>query len=599
MSLTPLRSVSEESSNPSYRGGDEPKEASNFKSLLIPTLFGVFFALYAYAFWKSVSPYWFHPHWTTDDSLQQLFPFHEVINPGVFKGDIIYDLVLGYLAPVHYWLSYAVTYLTGDPMMMGHWVMLIQALIAVGFLFLAVRELAGTSAGFFAAAWLLHTRHIMQRLTSGLPRGWAASLFAVFFYFLFKRNHKAILITLYIGCLLHPPATLMCAAAYGIFLLWGAIDPRTRSEFIKPLKILLLLSPIYAATTLYVVHRPAHIGQMVTFEQASEMPEFQRPTGRFPFVPLREAGHEIRTFSYQAFIGRFYNPGRWWKRNMPTVAILSLIGIVLIGFIRKRKTVPPEIWSFLLAIITVYFASRLMAFKLYVPNRHLQFPMAFFFIAAFTVGAWRAFHSGDGKSSSIKSSWKSVLALIAVGGLVYAGSHVGLNGAANFNYSYNKKGHVFNWIRKNTDNSALIGGHPTFIDATQLFGQRRAYATTETAHPFYPEYYQEIKKRLEVLLRAHFAKDLKQLVEIVDPVGIDYFVFERKQFYPEALDEAKYFPGLNHVVDEVTAGPHDKYAYRQLPSEVDLEKAPFMPFKDGQSALVDIKVLKEYLNGKQ
>ncbi|MEZ4754762.1 MAG: hypothetical protein R3A13_10725 [Bdellovibrionota bacterium] len=571
----------------------------NFKSLLLPVLSGVFCAVYAYAFWKSVSPYWFHPHWTTDDALQQLFPFHEVTNPGIFSGDIIYDLIIGYLAPVHYWLSYGITYLTGDPMMMGHWVMLIQALIAVGFLFLAVREYAGTTAGFFAAAWLLHTRHIMQRLTAGLPRGWAASLFAVFLFFLFKKNHKAILVTLFVGCLLHPPATLLCAVCYGSFLLWGVASKKTRAEFLKPLKILLLLSPVYAVVTLTVVHRPDHIGQMVSYQQASEMPEFQRPLGRFPFVPLSDAGQELRSFSFQAFIGRFYNPGRWWKRNMPTVVIFSLIGIVLAGFIRKRKSVPAEVWCFLIATLVVYFASRLLAFKLYVPNRHLQFPMAFFFITAFTIGGWRAFHGAlDSirvRSSDLTLAWKSALALFAIAGLVYAGSEVGLNGAANFNYAYNKKGHVFNWIRNNTPESALIAGHPTFIDAVQLFAKRRGYATTETAHPFYPKYYAEIKRRLEISLRAHYAKNLKQLLEIVEPEGIDYFVFERKYFYPDELDQAKYFPGLNQVVSEVTSGSHMQYAYRELPEAIDLEKAPYMPFKDDQSALVDIKKLKEYL----
>lgn len=599
MSLSPLRSVPQDdvdSRNGSSEGISKP---SFFERNAFPILFGICFVIYAYAFWKSVSPYWFHPHWTTDDSLQQLFPFHEVMNPGIFKGDLIYDLIVGYLAPAHYWLSYGITYLTQDPMMMGHWVMLIQALIAVGFIFLAVREYAGTSAGFFAAIWLLHTRHVMQRLTAGLPRGWAASLFAVFLYFLAKKNHKAILLTLFIGCLLHPPATLVCAACYGLYLFWGVLRPSTRAEFWKPFKLLIILSPLYILTTYSVVHRPEHIGQMVSFEQATEMPEFQRPKGRFPFVPLREAGHEIRTFSYQAFIGRFYNPGRWWKRNMPTISILSLLGIVLFGFFRRRKSVPPELWCFLAAILSVYFASRLLAFKLYVPNRHLQFPMAFFFITAFSVAAWRVLHkssSVDGvRSSNFKSAWKSVLGLVAVAGLVFAGSHVGLNGAANFNYSYNKKGHVFSWIRKNTAEDSLIGGHPTFIDAVQLFGMRRGYATTETAHPFYPTYFAEIKKRLELSLRAHYAKDLSELVKIVEPAGIDYFVFERKRFYPEELDEASYFPGLNHVFDDVHKRPHENYAYRQLPAEIDLEKAPYMPFKDSQSALVDIKLLKQYL----
>ena len=70
---------------------------------------------YAYLFVSSISSFWFHKDWTTDDALQQVYPFHEVAHPGLFAGDIVTDVMKGYLAPLHYWLCYGVTMLTGDP----------------------------------------------------------------------------------------------------------------------------------------------------------------------------------------------------------------------------------------------------------------------------------------------------------------------------------------------------------------------------------------------------------------------------------------------------------------------------------------------------
>ena len=43
---------------------------------------------YAILFYNTIRPYWFHPSWTTDDALQQVYPFHEVLKPGLFQGDL-------------------------------------------------------------------------------------------------------------------------------------------------------------------------------------------------------------------------------------------------------------------------------------------------------------------------------------------------------------------------------------------------------------------------------------------------------------------------------------------------------------------------------
>jgi hypothetical protein len=560
------------------------------------TLLGI----YLYYFLKSL-PRWFHPAWTTDDALQQVFPFHEVLSPGVFTNDLITEVMVGYLAPIHYWVSYAGTWLTGDPIMMGHWVMLLQLTLTSLFLFLAIRSVSATAPAILGVVWLLHTRQIVQRMTGGLPRGWAAVVICAALYFMLSKRHRAVLITLFAGCLLHPPATLVVALAYGLYLTFGFLYPKTRAQFVKPLLTLVLLSPIYIYTTYSVVERPEHIGQMVSFEEASQMPEFQYPHGRFPFTPLRPLEWELRTYSFQAFIGRFFKPMSFFRQNTRSIVVVALLCLIGIAAWRRRGGVPALLYSFLAAILMTYLASRLLAFKLYVPNRHLQFPMAFFFIIAFSVAAWRAFYRGEegGRSSAWKQSWQSLTAMLAVAVLVGFSSGSGLDGDANFNYSRTKKGMVFEWVRANTPRNALIGGHPTFIDGVLLFGERRALITTETAHPFYPKYNQEVQRRLKIVLSAHYSESLEQLYKILAPAGVDYFVFERKRFYPEALEAAEYHPPLDTLVKELASRHYSKYAYRQLPAEVDLEIAPYMPFKDAYAAVVDMHKLGQFLSERR
>lgn len=565
---------------------------------------------YAYAFYTGISQYWFHPAWTTDDALQQSYPFHEVQHPGLFSGDLITDVMKGYLAPAHYWLSYLVTMVTHDPIMTGHWVMLVQVVATVLFLFGAVRAVSASVPALLAVTWLLHSRNLMQRLTGGLPRGWSAPIFAAFFYFAFKGNHRGVLLTILLGCLLNPPATLVVAAAYGSVLVWRVLSTagEVRAAHRAKLASFALLAPFFALVTLAVVHRPAHIGQMVSYSEAEKMVEFSRPNGRFPFVPFNSASSEIRVVGLEAFVGRFHTPPQMLKRALPYVVVGALFVLAGIGFARRRAALPAEVVLFGCSALLVYFLSRQFAFRLYVPNRHLQIPMAMFFIVAFSVGIWRAFHRGacltDAREGTLKDtrlawSWPGLIALTCLAGLIYAGSGKGLSGTLNFNYPADKKGRVFDWIKSNTPQEALIAGHPTHVDGVQLFGVRRAYVTTETTHPFYTRYYAEMKRRNEVVLRAHYSASLEELVAILDPEGIDYFVFKRGDFYPDVLPTLTFFPPFEGLMKELTSRPADRYAYRALPDAVDLQKAPFMPFKDRLSAVIDVKALKVFIQEKR
>lgn len=203
------------------------------------------------------------------------------------------------------------------------------------------------------------------------------------------------------------------------------------------------------------------------------------------------------------------------------------------------------------------------------------------------------------QSTKLKSAWLSAVAFLVLGVVVVIGTGDGLYGSANFNYSLYKKGKVFAWIKKNTSETALFAGHPSHVDGLPLFGARRTFATTETAHPFYSEYYKEIKRRIIISLKAHYARDLEEVVRLLEPEGIDYFVFSRKRFYPSALEHERYYYPLNALVDELTSRHYTEYAYKQLPKRVNIEAAPYMPFKDAQSAVVDVAKLKEFLGKEQ
>jgi hypothetical protein len=558
--------------------------------------------VYLFMFWQSVSAWWFNPRWTTDDALQQVYPFHSILHPENFKGDLITEVMRGYLAPLHYAIGYVLTRLCGNPLMTAHLMMLIQVLLSAGFLFLAVRAAAGMPAAFFSVLWFFHTRHVIQRMTAGLPRGWAPALFAAYLYFTLRGNHRAILAVILCGCLLNPPATFLVAASYGLYLLIQSARTTTRAEYLPHLIRLMVASPVFAGITLYIMHRPDYIGGIYSYSEAIKMPEFSRAGGRFSYLPFVPAAAELKSFALRTFFGKFSNPSPFWREYTLTIVCALLAAVTAVGAWRRRTAIPLSAWCFLVSSIVVYFIARLAAFYLYVPDRHINIPLAMFWIFALTVGVWRVLQTGtvaespsENETFTWRRSWLSMSGLCAVAFVVYSGSQLNLSSNANFNYNDTRRGPWVRWLRENTPETSLIAGFPTFIDPVQLFSIRKGYATIETWHPFYTAYNEEMKRRLFISLRAHYAENLAELVNILSAEKIDYFVFERQRFYPDRLRNTRYFKIFQPLLDELTSRPPERYAFRQLPLQVDMQKFPFMPYRDKVSAVVDVRKLREFL----
>ena len=555
-------------------------------------LFGLAAAFYALTLVRMLRPFMFNPRWTTDDALQQLYPFYKVLNPALFPGDLITKMMECYLLPLHYWITAALTLLTRNPILAGHAVMLIQIVLALFFMFLAVRAAAGTAAGWAALLWLLHTRHVMQRLTGGLPRGWAAPLLTAYLYYVLKGSHRGVLAVLAIGCILHPMSALVCALAYGLLLLYRCLRRETRAVWWPKLKLYLLLSPLYLILVLSVVRMPAEIGRMVDYQTALQMPEFQSPNGRFPYTPLAPATFEIRYFGFMAFLGKFYKPLPEIRFLLPYVVAALVIGLLVLGWRRKRAFIPDALICYLIAIFCVYFASRLLAFRLYVPDRHLQFPLAMFFISALTIGAWRL---GSGRL------WRSTACVVAMLALTVIGSGTGLERVMkanfyNFNTYLDDQYRVFRWLRDHTPEDALIAGQPTHMDKVQLVAERSGFVTSETAHPFFDRYAAEMRRRLEINLKAYYAANLRELVDLLQPEGIDYFVFRRRDFRREVIAKATYYSPFEELMTKLIARPSGQYAFWELPQEYNPELYPFVVYRDGLAVVVDIRALREYLS---
>ncbi len=549
-----------------------------------------------------IAQFWFNPLWLTDDSVQQTYPFWRAIDPTAFDNDFVTRMMINYIPPGHYWLGYVITKLTRDPIMTGHWLMLVQLSLTVCLVFGAVRALTKSyAAAFFGVTWFLHTRHVVQRITAGLPRGWAAPIIAAFLFFAAKQNHRAILGTILVACFIHPPSTVAICLAYGLYLLVQVVRPRTRATFTRPFFELMVCAPIFIGITAWSVAKPPEFGAMTTYQEALHKPEFSanEPKGRFPFVPFKPISQEVSSFAFQAFTTpRLYKVSALMRSYTPYFVAALAMALGLIGMRRRTSAFPGLFISYAIASATVYLASRLLAFKLFVPDRHLQFPFAILFVIGFTAAVWRIATSTTatvpatlGHPAQTRER-RGLVALTCLAFFIFAGSGTGLYGSANFNYDRYKRGRVFDWLRENTALDAVVAGEPIFIDPVQLFAERNGFITSETAHPFYTGYWHEAQRRLELSLQANYALTADDFLNRVGSEGISYFIIDRQSLLGDRLKKVKYYAPFNNLIRTLAEHAPGDYFGRKLLNLPRDASQRFVPYIDDRAIVVDVEALK-------
>ena len=521
--------------------------------------------------------------------MQQVYQFHKAIHPTLFQGDFTTNLMQRYLTPLHFWLGMGITYLTQSPVMTAHYMMAIQIGLALLGMFLAVQAASASStAGLFAATWLLHSRSVIERLTGGLVRGWALPLLCFYIWAAVSKRYRTCLGILLIGCFLHPPAAFLIGVTHGLFLVAECLIER---KITRRTLLAMLVAPIVAISAWYVTQMPADIGVMATLESATNTPEMQRPHGRFPFTPLNPVPAEVAMFGFEAFVFRLADGSSLERRAIPLLVLLTTLVLAWHDTKKKIKLVPLPVWCFGIALSIVYLMSRELAFKLYVPDRHLQIPCTVFFIVAFVTAISRLFNSGaiDSDMGQVRARRSRVIALSATALLmisIFVGSGDGLQGRLQFNRSRDQFGAVFAWANKSTPLEAKFAGHPVLLDPMALLGARASYISFETAHPFYDKYLEQARVRLEGSLRAHFATDFAPLLAL-EAAGNDYFVFDRRRF--RNLKSASYGPPFGSLVRDLSSKTPQVFFYFKDRVSTDSE---LIPFADGFALVVNLNVLK-------
>lgn len=556
---------------------------------LLGAAFIVCALIYAGMFVRTASGPWFNPRLTNDDAQQQLYPLYRAIDPELFNNDLVTKCMEGYLAPLHYAISYSITLLTADPVMTGHWVMFIQFCLGLLFIFGTVRAYAGYYPAVFSGLWYLHARPLWSRMVGGLPRGWLGPLLLCYLYCVATKRYGAVLLLVVVASLLNPPAAFLICTAHALYLGWQWLANSDRAIWFKRGIAFFVVAAISGAVTLQIVRRPPEIGQMVTLEQARKMPAFNIRGGRFAFLPFPSSleqlsgGGSRAFFQNSRFVPESIKPGLF-----PLTATVVAVFAVM-GWRRRINAVPSALIASLIAVVGTYFLARQFAFKLYVPNRYILVPLNLMWMVIFPIAIWKL----SERYESRKPTVNRFASLFLLGLLLLGVNGFAVRSAPGFDISTETRSGVYRWMETNSAKDAVFAGHPDSLNGVPLFGKRIVYVNSEVAHPFYITYYEEMKRRLNISLRLSYARSWQTFMNVLKDEKIDYFIFTARDYDEKRLNQAKYVQPFSRMVKRLARNrPREQFLFSKLPRQVDPERFPYVVFADSDSAVIDLRKLR-------
>lgn len=492
-------------------------------------------AVYALAHAKALSS----PFVINDDLRQQIYWMQRWIDPELYPPDLLNAYAEAYVpwgVKAVYWLGSWIanpvqfTKAVAGALFAGQCLLLMALGSRLG-----GRPLA---LGALAAGWLMP--FFLDNIAGGLSRGFASPALAAFALAWLSGNARWLGGVLLAQALLIPYIFLPCALAVAAERLWARLrgEPpvwlRTRGHW------LLLAAGACLAALFSLVFTLQGFGPLVTLAEASLRPEFG-PRGRLDLAPLPNPFLDFVYFPFEG-VGLFKELGL-----IPGIASLVLLawpvcrGALRADWRSLARRAAPLGWmagSFLL----FYVVARAVAFRLFVPDRYVQYPLNLLYalgLAACLTAAWRA------GRPTVRATAVLMIALSLLGGLRLR--DVGL-------YDLRPFAAVCAEVEVHTPKNALLAGHPDLMDNVLIFARRNALATTELAQPWSAGYWDRLRPRLDALFAAYYARDPEAVRTFAREFSVDFLVVDAAHFTPGFLANTPFFEPFGQAIKDLTQG---------------------------------------------
>jgi hypothetical protein len=354
-----------------------PKDALGWVSAVL--LWGVFL-FYIYQWTVGNKELLFDPHYANDDSRTAHYPFHRYGPEHALADDPIANEMKQFWMP-----AMALLYRVLVPAVGIFWAPKVAQGLALGLLFAAGYVLVrarrvGLAGGILLVFLLLRDKFFVERLAGGFGRGFAMPCFALWFAGAVAASERVRYTAAIIAALTQNYAAAMLLGAEGIYAVADAfvrgrgLLKRRAKRYAVLVATCFVLVGSYAVTQMHGdhIHTIAEVERSDLFKN--------RHRGEYPFAdPAPQFGARIVS-SYMpggkapagVSLGVVQQIRREFDKGATTFPLAIAALLLVAGFARFSPPARPAL-AFLSGTMIVYLAARLLAYRLYAPDRYYSY----------------------------------------------------------------------------------------------------------------------------------------------------------------------------------------------------------------------------------
>ncbi|NQU42654.1 hypothetical protein HQ520_05170, partial [bacterium] len=422
-----------------------------------------------------------------------------------------------------------------DPILFGKLLSLVLYSLTGMLFFLLGRFYGGKWVGLLIALAFLAYPDSFDEFEGGLHRSFMFPLTLLFFYLLTLRRPR------FFGWLF---ALQILVYPISFVLSLGVLMTAFAGRYIRPLSLFRskvavagYIALILSALILVQVRqaqKPSFLGKMATAQQMQNDPAFYEGGGRASYFPIPL----LKDFTWH----KMYR-SREYVLFCSALAFLFLLAQWLKG--REVDAIWRPWLILLLASILLFEISKLVMFKLYIPDRYVQY--SFWMLGSIQFGLGVA-----GILMVLRRPLKiafSVLLLVAV--LIDLHGEVGHVHKSSIRHSDPAYPALFEFLR-NTPVDTMIAAPPEVADRITAHTHRKTLTRYELSHPWYENWRAMMEERALDYWTAYYTSDPDVFLDFLRKWDIEYFVTTAG--YSNILSKKNldfFYDPLNHRIFEL------------------------------------------------
>lgn len=485
-----------------------------------------------------------NPFVFNDDVRQQVFPFFQFHEAGLFPNDYFAKYYLTCFLPSGYSAFYRLGARVADPASISKllpYLLLTITVIAVAF---SVRQLAGYLGGLVAAGLVLSQGIFLGHMAGGLPRAFAfpsvALVAAALVY-----GRPRLLAGIVCGSVgFYPVAAMLGAIA---LMLWLFVLPASdRGEagewtLSRRLRLVIITASISALILFPVILGARAYGRMLGPRDVPLYPELgvggryavERMVLRFDTFPQ----------TLIQVVREFFKPvGKPWSQNVRDWAnnasdpgtkshsdvILSFVAIAVVAgivLVTARNVAGRRLLLLIVAAWLGYVAARSLAPYFFLPDRYVMYAVPILLVcliptAGAAIGAQLCSRRLVRLGRSVGVIVISVMVLLPFGGR--GSTEAGLN------TDVESQRRLYDFLG-GLPKDVVIAGWPTDIDNVPYVSRRQVFISYELHQVLHQTYADEMRRRMQALIDAYFAADQKALERLRGEFGVTHLIFQQSR----------------------------------------------------------------------